>query len=63
MLENEFNGDMHSSNCVTLQGGIIVGESPAISKISKENTCGTQGIHAYGDLAKNDNIRQKLSRC
>ena len=46
-----------------LQGGIIVGASPTISKISKENTCGTQGIHAYGDLAKNDNIRQKISRC
>ena len=33
------------------------------SKISKENTCGMQEIHAYGDLAKNDNIRQKPSRC
>ena len=31
--------------------------------ISKENTCGMQEIHAYGDLAKNDNIRQKPSRC
>ena len=45
------------------KGGIIVDESLTISKISKENTGGTQGIHAYGDLAKNDNIRQKPSRC